>query len=134
MKMVWPGDGARPSGHYTPGVISGGMLYISGQLPKDPGTGQIPEGLEAQVRQALANVESILKAAGAEKRDVVMCRLYIPDMAMWNSTDRIYAEFFGEHRPARVVVPTRELHFGALIEIEAVAELPQNCGSENTRR
>ena len=111
-------------GHYSPGVIAGGMLYISGQLPIDPGTGKIAEGgIREQTQQALANVGRILEAAGCSRGDVVMCHVYISNMANWDAVNEVYAEFFGGHKPARAVVPTRELHHGALVEIEAVAEV-----------
>ncbi|MBQ2059142.1 MAG: RidA family protein, partial [Firmicutes bacterium] len=64
-------------------------------------------------------------AAGTTKDRVAMCRVYIPDMALWDEVNDIYAEFFGDHKPARVVVPTRNLHHGVLIEIEATAEMPE---------
>ncbi len=113
-------------GHYSPGVISRGMLYVSGQLPIDPATGKLAEGgAAAQTRAALANLERVLAAAGAAKEQVVTCRVYVPDVALWDEVNQAYAEFFGAHRPARAVVPTRELHHGALVEIEAVAELPE---------
>ena len=113
-------------GHYSPGVIAGGMLYISGQLPIDPGTGKIAEGgIREQTKQALANVGRVLEAAGCRREDVVMCRVYISDMGNWDAVNEVYAEFFGAHKPARAVVPTRELHHGALVEIEAVAEMKE---------
>ena len=121
MKMI--GGTASKGGHYSPGVISNGTLYIYGQLPIDPATGKITEGgVEPQTRMALANLERVLMSAGSAKEKVVMCRVYIPDMQYWDEVNRLYAEFFGEHKPARAIVPTRELHHGALIEIEAVAE------------
>lgn len=111
-------------GHYVPGMISGDKLYISGQLPVHHETGApMAEGIEAQTRDALHNVERVLTAAGCTKNDVVLCRVYIPDVGQWDAVNAVYAAFFGAHRPARVVVPTRELHHGALVEIEAVAEL-----------
>ena len=55
---------------------------------------------------------------------MVLCRVYVPDVALWDEVNLAYASFFGEHRPARVIVPTRDLHHGALVEIEAMAELP----------
>ncbi len=113
-------------GHYSPGVIAGGMLYISGQLPIDPGTGKIAEGgIREQTKQALANVGRVLEAAGCRREDVVMCRVYISDMGNWDAVNEVYAEFFGAHKPARAVVPTRELHHGALVEIEATAEMKE---------
>lgn len=111
-------------GHYSPGVIAGGMLYISGQLPIDPGTGKIAEGgIREQTKQALANVGRVLEAAGCRREDVVMCRVYISDMGNWDAVNEVYSAFFGSHKPARAVVPTRELHHGALVEIEATAEM-----------
>lgn len=116
----------KSNGHYVPGMISHGMLYISGQLPVDPETGSIPDGgIATQTETALRNVERVLSAAGASKENVVMCRVYIPDVAHWDEVNQVYAAFFGEHRPARVIVPTRELHHGALVEIEAMAEMPE---------
>ena len=113
-------------GYYSPGVIAGGMLYISGQLPIDPGTGKIAEGgIREQTKQALANVGRVLEAAGCRREDVVMCRVYISDMGNWDAVNEVYADFFGAHKPARAVVPTRELHHGALVEIEAVAEMKE---------
>ena len=89
----------------------------------DPETGKLTGGgIEEQTRTALANVERVLQAAGLGKENVAMCRVYIPDVSLWDAVNDVYAAFFGTHKPARVVVPTRELHHGALVEIEAIAE------------
>lgn len=113
----------KKKGHYSPGVLVGNTLYISGQLPMDPETNQlVAGGIQAQTKAALSNVERMLTAEGLAKTDVAMCRVYIPDMAYWDTVNDIYADFFGEHKPARIIVPTRELHHGALVEIEAIAE------------
>ena len=64
-----------------------------------------------------------ISCAGCDREDVVLCRVYISDIALWDEVNAVYAAFFGSHKPARVVVPTRALHHGALVEIEAVAEL-----------
>ncbi len=113
-------------GHYSPGIVSRGMLYISGQLPFDRGTGTIVSGgIREHTWAALHNVEQILEEAGLGKESVVLCRVYIPDVCLWDDVNSVYAAFFGAHKPARVIVPTRELHHGALIEIEAVAEMSE---------
>ena len=126
MRAVIPQNTRKSTGHYVPGVISHGMLYISGQLPVDPVTGLMPEGgVGAHAKMALANVERILAAAGLTRANVVQCRVYIPDVAYWDEVNTVYADFFGAHKPARVVVPSRDLHGGALVEIEAVAELAE---------
>lgn len=125
MKTIHTAYSKNAPGHYVPGILTGNTLYISGQLPRDPKTQCIPESFEAQVKQALANIHSILLSAGIDKKNVVMCRAYLPDVGYWDDFNMIYAEWFGEHKPARVVVPTRALHYGALVEIEAIAEMEE---------
>ena len=68
-------------------------------------------------------MEAVLTAAGCTKEQVVQCRVYVSDVTYWDEVNQVYAEFFGAHKPARVIVPSRELHHGALVEIEAMAEL-----------
>ncbi len=124
MKAITPGNAGKKGGHYIPGIISHGMLYISGQLPIDPETGTLVEGGVAEhTLMALHNVERILHAAEITKEHVVQCRIYIPDVAYWDIVNTTYAAFFGDHKPARAIVPSRELHNGALVEIEAIAEM-----------
>ena len=82
-------------------------------------------GIAEQTRIALGNMESVLFAAGTQKEDVVLCRVYIPDISLWDEANTAYAEFFGIHKPARVMVPTTALHHGALVEIEAIAEMEE---------
>ena len=113
-------------GHYVPGMISGHTLYVSGQLPVHHETGlPMADTIEQQTKDALHNVELVLKAAGCAKESVVLCRVYIPDVSYWDTVNEVYGAFFGAHKPARVIVPTGPLHNGAMVEIEAVAELPE---------
>lgn len=124
MKKIIPQYDGENKGHYTAGIISNGMLYISGQLSIDPDTRKVPEGgIGAHARLALANVERVLKAAGLSRTDIVQCRVYVSDIDQWDSVNEVYAEFFGDHKPARVVIPIGKLHFGCLVEIEAIAEV-----------
>ena len=124
MKAVYVESKLENKGHYVPGMISGNTLYVSGQLPVHHESGApMAEDIAQQTRDALHNVERVLHAAGCTREDVALCRVYIPDVADWDTVNAAYAEFFGAHKPARVIVPTRELHNGALVEIEAVAEL-----------
>jgi len=116
-----------PKGHYEQGILAGGFLFVAGQLPIDPHTGElVPGRMEEQALQAFRNLEAVVKAAGGSKEDVVKVTVYIPDIAQWGTVNRIYAEFFGTHKPARSVVPTRELHYGALLEVEAIAWLGES--------
>ena len=124
MKQVEPEYRAPNGGHYSPGVISNGLLFVSGQLSLDPDTRELPQGgVEAHMEQALANLDRVLREAGCGREDVVQCRVYVTDIAHWDQINRVYADYFGPHRPARIVVPAASLHFGCLVEIEAVAEV-----------
>ena len=111
-----------PAGHYSQGMIHGGLVFVSGQLPIDPETGNPRIGsIEEQTRLAIANVAGVLEAAGSRLDRVIKTTVYVSDIDLWGRVNRVYAECFGEHRPARAVVPTRDLHFGCQVEIEAVA-------------
>ena len=126
MKPVTIETKLQNKGHYVPGMISGKTLYVSGQLPVHHETAlPMAEDIVQQTRDALHNVELVLQAAGTTKEHVVLCRVYISDIALWDTVNEVYAQFFGCHKPARVVVPTRELHHVAMVEIEAVAELEE---------
>lgn len=118
----------QPSGHYTPGMISNGMLYISGQTSADPATGLPAEGgIEGETKMALHKLESVLHAAGCTKEDVVMCRIYVSSMDNWGAVNEVYSEFFGPHKPARIVLPVGRLNKGCLLELEATAEVPEEA-------
>jgi 2-iminobutanoate/2-iminopropanoate deaminase len=112
----------RDGGHYSPGVVYNEVLYISGQLSIDPETGKIPEGgIKEETKQALENLDFVLKAANLSRDAVLHCRVYIPNVAYWSEVNEVYSEFFGGHKPARVVVPSNNLYAGCLVEIEAIA-------------
>lgn len=122
IKKVETKFSVRDGGHYTPGIIYNGVIYISGQLSIDPETGKVPEGgIHAEARQALANLDTVLKEEGLSRDKVLQCRVYLPDVAYWGALNEEYAEFFGSHKPVRVVVPSNHLYNGCLCEIEAIA-------------
>jgi reactive intermediate/imine deaminase len=115
---------ARPGGHYSQAVVCGGLVFVSGQLPIDPRTGEKSEGqIEEQALLALGNVLAIVEAAGSDRTKVVRTTAYITDVSLWGKVNEIYENVFRDHRPARSVVPVTELHHGFLIEIEAVAAI-----------
>ncbi len=95
---------------------------MSGQLPimldtREPFTGDIGE----QTELALRNVEAVLKAAGSDLTHVLQFTIYVSDMELWGAVNKKYAEVMGDHRPARAIVPVKDLHFGTKIEIQAIA-------------
>ncbi len=121
MKIISSPNMPKSNGHYSQCIEHNGVLYLSGQLPFEPESRIIPEGIENQTKQVLANVERILIAAGSSKDKVIQVRVYISDISNWEKVNETYALFFGQHKPVRCVIPTCELHFGALIEIEVTA-------------
>jgi 2-iminobutanoate/2-iminopropanoate deaminase len=124
MQFINTQSSGRAGAHYSAAVIHGGLVYISGQLSIDPTTGALPKGgVEAHAQQALKNLDEALKAAGCTRQNVLQCRVYTPDVAYWSAINTEYARYFGEHKPARCVVPTGPLHYGCLVEIEAIAAL-----------
>jgi 2-iminobutanoate/2-iminopropanoate deaminase len=122
IKPVLTDEAPLPGGHYSQAVIANGLVFVAGQLPIVPRAGkEIPVGIEAQTRQALANVAAVLEAAGSSLNKLVSVTIYVSDIGDWPSVNRIYAEALGDHRPARAVAVSPQLHFGALVEIQAIA-------------
>jgi 2-iminobutanoate/2-iminopropanoate deaminase len=117
-------DVPPPKGAYSPGVRAGDLLFVSGQVPRDPRTGELVGGddFAAQTRQTLANVRGVLEAAGASLRDVVAVTVYITDVDNWGTFDAVYREHFTPPFPTRAVVGASLR--GILVEISAVAHVP----------
>jgi reactive intermediate/imine deaminase len=111
-----------PGGHYAQATATDDLLFVAGQLPVDAG-GSLRADLpfEEQARQALANLLAIVRAGGSAPERVLKVNVYIVGIDHWPAFNRIYAELFGEARPARAVVPVPELHHGCLVEIDAIA-------------
>ena len=108
-------------GPYSQAVQLGGTLYLSGQLPVDPATGKMPEGIEAQTRQSLQNLGAILMAAGLEFGNIVKTTVLLQDIADFGAMNAVYAEFFPGDKPARVCYQVAALPMGARVEIDAIA-------------
>lgn len=122
VNKIQPPDQPTPKGHYSPGIEHNGLIFVSGQLPmmldtREPFTGAIEE----QTELALRNVEAVLKAAGSDLQHVLQFTIYVSDMELWGAVNETYARIMGDHRPARAIVPVKDLHFGTKIEIQAIA-------------
>lgn len=124
MKKISTSAAPEARGHYSQAVVHGGLVYLAGQLPIVPGD---PErrlaSFDEQARQVLANVRAILEAADSGLDQVVRATVYIADVAHWPAFNRAYAEAFGDHKPARTVVPVAGLHYGYLVEMDVIAAL-----------
>jgi 2-iminobutanoate/2-iminopropanoate deaminase len=116
-------SGGAPAaiGPYAQGIQAGNLLFVSGQLPIDPETGTMASGIQQQARQALANVQAVLEAAGASLADVVKTTVFLKDMDDFTAFNQVYAEKFTRPFPARACVEAARLPKDALIEIEAIA-------------
>lgn len=115
----------KPAGPYSPAVIAGDFIYVSGQGPTDPATGQmVLDSVQAETRQVLKNIQAILEAAGASLENVVKCNVYLADRADFAAMNEVYREFFPSDPPARTTVqahPPVEIR----VEIECVAYKPR---------
>ncbi len=126
MKQFFTHKAPAPAGHYSQAVIHGNTIYVSGQLPVKPETAEKMTGeIEEQALQALSNLKAIIEEAGGSLESVVRTTVYISDISLWDRVNTVYASFFGSHKPARSVVPSGRLHYGFLIEIDAVAALTE---------
>ena len=123
MKIINTPKMPAANGHYSQCIEHNGILYLSGQLPMNRNSKTIPESIEDQTDLVLKNMEAILIEAGSSKNKVLQVRIYISNIELWDKVNDRYSFFFEEHKPARCVIPTRELHFGCLIEMEATAIL-----------
>jgi 2-iminobutanoate/2-iminopropanoate deaminase len=108
-------------GPYSQAVKIGNLVYTAGQIGINPATGEMQEGLEAQARQVMANLQAVLEAAGAGFDTVVKTTIFITDMADFGVINGIYGAFFPQQPPARSTVAVAQLPLGALVEIEAIA-------------
>ena len=116
---------ATPRGHYSHVAAGGGLAFVSGQLPLDAaGEPRADLPLDEQAALALGNVEAALAAAGCAWRDVMKVTVYLAGVEHWPAFDQAYRRILGDVRPARAVVPVPALHYGVLVEVEAVARRP----------
>jgi len=123
-RAVFPEGAAKPMGAYSPGIVSGGFLFIAGQVGRNA-DGQYGNTIEAQTHQALENIGAILKAAGCDYKDVVKATVYITKIEYFQPFNQIYLDYFADPRPARATVIAALADPNLLIEIEAIAKLPE---------
>ena len=122
LQIIHTEDAPAAVGPYSQAIRAGNLLLTSGQLGLDPETGTLPEGVEAQTKQSLKNIDAILAEAGDSREDVIKTTVFIANMSDFGTVNKIYAEFFGEHKPARSCVEVSALPKGGLVEIEVVAQ------------
>ncbi|WP_096185954.1 RidA family protein [Evansella halocellulosilytica] len=120
-KIVQTNEAPSAIGPYSQAVISGDIVYSSGQIGLDPETGEMKEGLEAQTKQVFANVKAVLQAANCSMNDVIKVTVFMKDMNDFVRVNELYAEQFEEPYPARSAVEVARLPKDALVEVEVIA-------------
>lgn len=126
MEYIQIKDSPKPVGHYSQAIVSGGLLFTSGILPIKIKTSEklpIESSIEEQLKVVFENLTLILQEVGLKPDNVVKTTVYIAGGENWGIVNELYSKFFGEHRPARSIIPVPELHFGYKVELEAIAEL-----------
>jgi 2-iminobutanoate/2-iminopropanoate deaminase len=126
LKIVHTDTAPAAIGPYSQGIVANGFLYTAGQIPIDPATGQIVAGdVAAQTQRVMANLAAVLGTVGASWKDVVKTTVFLHDLADFPVVNEVYGKALGDARPARSTVQVGALPRGALVEIEAVAAVPQ---------
>ncbi len=124
METIATPDAPKAIGPYSQAVKANGLIYTSGQIALDPATGNLVEGpFEEQVHRVFRNLEAVLRAGGSSFDRVLKATVYLTDLANFQTLNTIYAEYFGDHKPARTTVQVAALPKKAALEIDLIAVL-----------
>jgi 2-iminobutanoate/2-iminopropanoate deaminase len=124
-QVIYTDKAPKPIGPYSQAIVANGFVYLAGQGPIDPATGQLaPGGIVEQTAQVLKNMSAILEAAGASLETGVKTTVYLHAISDFPQMNKVYAEYFKTNPPARTTVGALDLPLGILVEIEAIAVLP----------
>lgn len=120
-KVIHTDNAPKAVGPYSQAIEANGMLFISGQIPVDPATGKMPEGIEAQTEQVMKNIAAILKEAGYTFDNVIKSTCLLSDIAFFKPMNEVYSKYYTSNPPARAAFAVKDLPLGALVEIETIA-------------
>ena len=124
MRTISTDRAPKAIGPYSQGIAASGFLFLSGQVPLDPGTGQLVQGtVQEEVTRVLENLKGVLEAAGSGLQRVVRTTVYLTNLEDFTAMNEVYARYFGDHRPARSTVQVAALPRGARVEIDAIASV-----------
>lgn len=123
-ETVFTAEAPEAIGPYSQAVRAGTMLFVSGQIPLEPESGEMTGGgIKRQTERVLKNLKAIIEKAGGRMEDVVKTTVYLTDLSLFTEMNEVYAQFFSQTRPARATVQVAALPKGALVEIDAIAAL-----------
>ncbi len=126
MQFVSPSTVSTPKGHYSPGVINNGVVYVAGQLPINANGEVQLKSIEEQTALCMHNIEQILLAANSSLQHILKVNVFVTDIALWPGVNAAYARIMGSHKPARVIIPCGTLNHGCAIEIDCIAAVKEN--------
>lgn len=121
LKAVFPAAAPNPMGPYSPGIDTGSLVFVAGQVGRDPESGNMRDGLQAQAEQALKNIGAILAGAGLTWANVAKTTCLLADINDFQSFNEVYLRFVSDPKPARATYAVKDLPGGALVEVEAIA-------------
>lgn len=122
MQKIQPDSISIPAGHYSPAIVHNGTVYVSGQLPLKDGK-PISDDITVQTNLCLEQLQTILTSAGSDKAHVLKLNIYTSNIEHWPAVNACCREFFGDHRPARAIIPVLPLNHNCLIELECTAAI-----------
>ena len=120
-RVIHTDNAPKAIGPYSQAVEAGGLLFISGQIPVNPISGEIPEGITAQTEQVMQNIGAILHEAGYDYKNVIKSTCLLSDIANFKAMNEVYGKYYAEDCPARAAFAVKDLPMGVLVEIETIA-------------
>jgi 2-iminobutanoate/2-iminopropanoate deaminase len=125
MQFISPSTISTPKGHYSPGVVHNGVVYVAGQLPINANGEVQLTTIEEQTALCMHNIEQILTAANSSLQHILKVNVFVSDIALWPGINAAYSKIMGNHKPARIVIPCNALNYGCGVEIDCIAAVKE---------
>lgn len=126
MQFILPPTVSTPKGHYSPGVVHNGVVYVAGQLPINSNGDVQLKSIEEQTALCMHNIEQILLAANSSLQHILKVNVFVSDITLWPAINAEYSRIMGSHKPARIVIPCNTLNYGCGVEIDCIAAINEN--------
>lgn len=126
MQFISPSTVSTPKGHYSPGVVHNGLVYVAGQLPVNAGGEVQLKSIAEQTALCMHNIEQILLAANSSLQHILKVNVFVSDIALWPEINAEYSRIMGYHKPARIVIPCNALNYGCGVEIDCIAAVKES--------